>query len=72
MTAAATGFPVAQHAADNAMDGADEVARFHDRCSDLMRELLCELARHPPERLRPVGDVDGRAAGPCPAGGPAR
>ena len=34
-----------QHAPENAMDDVGEVARFHDRCSDLMRELLCELAR---------------------------
>lgn len=36
-----------QHAPCNAMDDLDEVARFYDRCSDLMRELLCELARDP-------------------------
>jgi hypothetical protein len=36
-----------QHAAHNAMDDPDEVAWFHDRCSDLMRELLDELARAP-------------------------
>jgi hypothetical protein len=34
-----------QHAPENAMDDVGEVARFYDRCSDLMRELLCELAR---------------------------
>ena len=33
-----------QHAAQNAMTDAGEVARFHDRCSDLMRELIDELA----------------------------
>ena len=37
----------AQHAPHNAMTDPDEVARFHDRCSDLMRELLHELARTP-------------------------
>ena len=37
----------AEHAAHNAMTDAGEVARFHDRCSDLMRELLHELARTP-------------------------
>ncbi|MGH2947256.1 MAG: hypothetical protein ACRDPC_13555 [Solirubrobacteraceae bacterium] len=36
-----------QHAPHNAMDDPDEVARFHDRCSDLMRELLEELAGTP-------------------------
>jgi hypothetical protein len=29
------------------MDDPDEIARFHDRCSDLMRALLDELARTP-------------------------
>lgn len=57
MTAAATRFPVAQHAAHNVMDGADEVARFHDRCSDLMRELLCELARQP-DMPRPFPEIE--------------
>ena len=37
----------AQHAPHNAMTDAGEIARFHDRCSDLMRELLEELARTP-------------------------
>ena len=36
-----------QHAAHNAMTDADEVARFYDRCSDLMRALLDELATTP-------------------------
>ena len=36
-----------EHAAANAMTEADEVARFHDRCSDLMRALLEELAAAP-------------------------
>jgi hypothetical protein len=38
---------VAEHAPDNAMDDPDEIARFHDRCSDLMRELLAALAEAP-------------------------
>ena len=38
---------LAQHAAHNAMDDPGEIARFHDRCSDLMRELLDQLARAP-------------------------
>jgi hypothetical protein len=38
---------VTQHAAHNAMDDPDEIARFHDRCSDLMRELLDQLAAAP-------------------------
>jgi len=36
-----------QHAPHNAMTDTGEIARFHDRCSDLMRELLDELARTP-------------------------
>ncbi len=35
---------LAEHRPDNAMDDPDEISRFHDRCSDLMRELLNELA----------------------------
>ena len=31
----------------NAMDEPDEIARFYDRCSDLMRELLDHLATGP-------------------------
>jgi hypothetical protein len=38
---------LAEHAPHNAMDDPDEIARFHDRCSDLMRALLDELARAP-------------------------
>jgi len=36
-----------QHAPQNAMTDPGEIARFHDRCSDLMRELLEELAGAP-------------------------
>jgi hypothetical protein len=36
-----------QHAPHNAMTHAGEIARFHDRCSDLMHQLLDELARAP-------------------------
>jgi hypothetical protein len=39
--------PPAQHASQNAMTDAEEIARFHDRCSDLMRELLHALAGAP-------------------------
>ncbi len=38
-----------QHAPQNAMSDPDEIARFHDRCSDLMRELLDGLAAAPDE-----------------------
>ena len=37
----------AQHAPGNAMTDPGEIARFHDRCSDLMRELLDALAAAP-------------------------
>ena len=47
----------AQHAPHNAMDECDEIARFHDRCSELMRELLCELARAP-DVARPFGQIE--------------
>jgi endoglucanase len=36
-----------QHAPQNVMSDRDEIARFHDRCSDLMRELLEALAAAP-------------------------
>jgi len=38
-----------QHAPQNAMSDAGEIARFYDRCSDLMRELLDALADAPDE-----------------------
>jgi hypothetical protein len=38
---------VIQHAPENAMSDPGEIARFHDRCSDLMRELLDALAEAP-------------------------
>jgi hypothetical protein len=41
----------------NAMDEPDEVARFYDRCSDLMRELLDHLAAGP-HRPRPFPDIE--------------
>src|SRR5579863_9424194 len=44
-TASASAFT--QHAAHNAMTDLGEIARFHDRCSDLMRELLDVLAAAP-------------------------
>jgi hypothetical protein len=36
-----------EHAAHNAMDDPDEIERFHDRCSDFMRELLVALTAAP-------------------------
>jgi hypothetical protein len=39
------------------MKDPDEIARFHDRCSDLMRELLGGLAAAP-DRPRPFGEIE--------------
>jgi hypothetical protein len=39
------------------MDDPDEVARFYDRCSDLMRALLDELAQTP-DRPRPFPEIE--------------
>ena len=36
-----------EHAPQNALTDPGEMALFHDRCSDLMRELLCALADAP-------------------------
>jgi hypothetical protein len=46
-----------QHAPQNAMEDADEIARFHDRCSDLMRELLAALSQAP-DRPRPFPQIE--------------
>jgi hypothetical protein len=37
----------AEHAPQNVMTDPGEIARFHDRCSDLMRRLLHALAETP-------------------------
>jgi hypothetical protein len=47
----------AEHAPQNAMDDPGEIAHFHDRCSDLMRELLDALAARP-DRPRPFTDIE--------------
>jgi hypothetical protein len=47
MTARAGTEVLAEYSPENAMDEPGEVARFYDRCSDLMRELLDELAAAP-------------------------
>jgi hypothetical protein len=39
------------------MDDPGEIARFHDRCSDLMRDLLAALATAP-DRPRPFGEIE--------------
>ncbi len=46
-----------EHARENAMGDRGEIARFHDRCSDLMRDLLCALA-DTPDRPRTFPEVE--------------
>jgi hypothetical protein len=46
-----------QHTPANAMEDQDEIAHFHDRCSDLMRELLAALAEAP-GRPRPFPEIE--------------
>jgi hypothetical protein len=46
-----------EHNAHNAMTDAGEIERFHDRCSDLMRELLDGLAVAP-GRPRPFPEIE--------------
>jgi hypothetical protein len=53
----------AEHAPQNAMDGPDEIARFHDRCSDLMRELLDALA-DAPDHPRAFPEIEDALAWP--------
>jgi hypothetical protein len=48
---------LAQHAPYNAMEDHGEIERFHDRCSDLMRELLEALAEAP-DRPRAFPDIE--------------
>jgi hypothetical protein len=47
----------AEHAPHNAMDDPGEIARFHDRCSDLMRELLTGLSAAPGQP-RPFPEIE--------------
>jgi hypothetical protein len=47
----------AEHAPGNAMIEPGEIARFYDRCSDLMRELLDGLAAEP-DRPRPFPAIE--------------
>jgi hypothetical protein len=47
----------AQHAPENALADPAEIARFHDRCSRLMRALLDELAGAP-DRPRPFPEIE--------------
>ena len=46
-----------EHAPQNAMTDPGEIARFYDRCSDLMRALLGELAETP-DRSRTFPEVE--------------
>jgi hypothetical protein len=48
---------LAEHAPENAMVDLEEIARFYDRCSDLMRALLDELASVP-DRPRPFPAIE--------------
>jgi hypothetical protein len=52
-----------QHAPQNAMVDGGEIARFHDRCSDLMRELLDALAEAP-DRPRTFPEIEDALAWP--------
>src|SRR4051812_21378589 len=52
-----------EHTPHNVMEDADEIARFHDRCSPLMRELLGELAAAP-ARPRTFPEVERALAWP--------
>jgi hypothetical protein len=53
----------AEHAPHNAMADPGEIARFHDRCSDLMRDLLGALAVAP-DRPRPFPEIEDALAWP--------
>ena len=46
-----------EHAAHNVMTDPGEIARFHDRCSDLMRALL-EVLAAAPGRPRTFPDIE--------------
>jgi hypothetical protein len=49
--------PIREHAPQNVMRDPGEIAYFHDRCSDLMRELLAALAEAP-DRPRPFPEIE--------------
>jgi hypothetical protein len=48
---------IPEHAPDNAMDDPGDVARFYDRCSPLMRQLLDGLATAP-DKPRPFPEIE--------------
>src|ERR1700744_1221816 len=52
-----------EHRPENAMADREEIARFYDRCSDLMRELLDALAAGA-DTPRPFPDVEDTLAWP--------
>jgi len=52
-----------EHAPQNVMTDGQEVARFRDRCSELMAALLDELARTP-DRPRTFPDVEASLSWP--------
>jgi hypothetical protein len=54
---------VDQHAPENAMDDAGEIEWFHDRCSNLMRELLDALAAAP-DHPRAFAEIEDALAWP--------
>ncbi len=56
-------FALVEHAAHNAMEDPDEIERFHDRCSDLMRELLVALSAAP-EQPRAFPEIEDALAWP--------
>ncbi|HEY4828596.1 MAG TPA: hypothetical protein VIH85_17605 [Solirubrobacteraceae bacterium] len=49
--------PWSEHVPVNAMSREGEIARFYDRCTDLMRELLDGLAEAP-DRPRPFPQIE--------------
>lgn len=55
--------PTGEHAPQNAMRDPDEIARFYDFCSDLMRELLDTL-RLSPDTPRPFGVIEDQLGWP--------
>jgi hypothetical protein len=48
---------LAEHVPQNAMSDSGEIARFYDRCSDFMRELLEALA-DAPDQPRPFPQIE--------------
>jgi hypothetical protein len=52
-----------EHRPENAMDDPEEIARYYDRSSDLMRELLDALAAAP-DNLRTFPQVEDALAWP--------